>query len=337
MRRLCATLVIVGLLVACTNGMYDKAMEQGKLALANGEFQKALGSFELAKDEKPRNENANQYYKDVNAFLEVKRDVDEGNWQDAEEKARELLNSEELVTGLRMELKGIVEEVEVERALLDAIANRLAEIKITVDGGDAKAAQTSIAELKQDEEKKAIIDDFSAELAILEEDVVVQLKIQIDAAAEQEGMQAEKKKQQVTVEKKRQTPSGKRDRYFQKLYQIEASLSDLEYLTKDGVTSELIEAESERYKRWDDALNEIYGVLKTQISESEMNALREKQRVWIAYRNRTANAEGAKFAGGSAEPLACPNHLKDDPLALLDECLSNPFLRLTNTPIDHSR
>jgi len=77
-------------------------------------------------------------------------------------------------------------------------------------------------------------------------------------------------------------------------------LSDLEYLTKDGVTSELIEAESERYDRWDDALNEIYGVLKTQLSESEMNVLREKQRSWIACRDRTANAEGAKFAGGSS-------------------------------------
>ena len=75
MRRLGATLVLAGLLVGCTNGMYDKAMEQGKLALANGEFQKALGSFELAKDEKPSDDNANQYYIDVNEFLGVKRDV----------------------------------------------------------------------------------------------------------------------------------------------------------------------------------------------------------------------------------------------------------------------
>lgn len=304
MRRLCATLVLVVLLVGCTNGMYDNAIEQGKLALANGEFQKALGSFELAKDEKPSDDTANQYYKDVNAFLEVKRNVEEGNWEGAEEKARELLNSEELVTGLRRELESIVEAIEADRALFDAIANRLAEIEKTVDGGDAKAAQTAIAELKQDEEKKAMIDHFSAELASLEADVAVQLKKQIDAAAEQERIQAEKKKQQVTAEKKRQTPSGKRDTYYQKLHQIEASLSDLEYLTKDGVTSELIEAESERYERWDDVLNEIYGVLKTQLSKSEMNALREKQRSWIAYRDRTANAEGAKFAGGSAEPLA---------------------------------
>lgn len=295
MRRLDATLVLAGLLVGCTNAMYDKAMEQGKLALANGEFQKALGSFELAKDEKPSDDTANQYYEDVNAFLEVKRDVDEGNWKDAEEKACELLNSEELVTGLRKELEGIVEEVEAERALFDAIANRLAEIKKTVDGGDAKAVQSAIAELKQDEEKKAMIAHFSAELVRLEENVAVQLKKQLDAAAEQECIQAEKK---------RQTPSGKRDKYFQKLHHIEASLSDLEYLTKDGVTSDLIEAESERYERWDDALNEIYGVLKTQLTESEMNALREKQRSWLAYRDRTANAEGAKFAGGSAEPLA---------------------------------
>jgi len=35
-----------------------------------------------------------------------------------------------------------------------------------------------------------------------------------------------------------------------------------------------------------------------------MNVLWEKQRSWIAYRDRTANAEGAEFAGGSVEPLA---------------------------------
>ncbi|WP_353507049.1 MULTISPECIES: lysozyme inhibitor LprI family protein [unclassified Bacillus (in: firmicutes)] len=29
---------------------------------------------------------------------------------------------------------------------------------------------------------------------------------------------------------------------------------------------------------WDDALNEIYGVLKTQLSNNEMKALKEKQR-----------------------------------------------------------
>jgi len=286
--------------------MYDKAMEQGKLALANGEFQKALGSFELAKDEKPSDDTANQYYKDVNELLEVKHDVEEGNLEDAEEKARELLNSEDLVTGLRKEVESIVEEVERERVLFDAIANQLVEIKKTVDGGDAKAVQAVIDELKLDEEKKAMLDHFSSELASLEKDVAVQLKKQLDAAtaAEQERVQAAKKKQQVVAEKKRQTPSGKRDKYFQKLHQIEASLSDLEYLTKDGVTSELIEAESERYERWDDALNEIYGVLKTQLSESEMNVLWEKQRSWIAYRDRTANAEGAEFAGGSVEPLA---------------------------------
>ena len=303
MRRLGATLVLAGLLVGCTNGMYDKAMEQGKLALANGEFQKALGSFELAKDEKPSDDNANQYYKDVNAFLEVKLDVEEGNLEDAEEKAFQLLNSDDLVTGLRKELESIVEAVEGERALFDAIANQLTEIKKTVDGGDAKAAQAVIDELKLDEEKKVMLDHFSAELASLEEAVAVQLKKQLDAAAEQERVQAEKKKQQALAEKKRQTPLSKRDKFFQKLHQIEVSLSDLDYLIKDGVTSDLIEAESERYERWDDALNEIYGVLKTQLSESEMNALREKQRSWIAYRDRTANAEGTKFAGGSAEPL----------------------------------
>jgi len=154
MRGVVKTLVLAGLLVGCDNGMYEKAMEQEKLALANGEFQKALGSFELAKDEKPSDDNANQYYKDLNAFLEVKHEVEEGNLEDAEEKASELIKSDDLVTGLRKELESIVEAVEGERALFDAIANQLAEIKKTVNGGDSKAAQAAIAEVKQDEKKK---------------------------------------------------------------------------------------------------------------------------------------------------------------------------------------
>lgn len=36
------------------------------------------------------------------------------------------------------------------------------------------------------------------------------------------------------------------------------------------------EALGETYKRWDDALNEIYGVLEEQLSSSDMDELRGK-------------------------------------------------------------
>lgn len=63
------------------------------------------------------------------------------------------------------------------------------------------------------------------------------------------------------------------------------------------------QAEGEAWQLWDDALNEIYGVLKTQLSTSEMDALRTKQRAWITYRDNTAESESAEFKGGTMEGL----------------------------------
>ncbi|WP_281526479.1 lysozyme inhibitor LprI family protein [Intestinibacter bartlettii] len=63
-------------------------------------------------------------------------------------------------------------------------------------------------------------------------------------------------------------------------------------------------SEGEALELWDDALNEIYGVLKTQLSTSEMDALRTKQRAWIKYRNNTAESEAAEFGNGTMADLA---------------------------------
>lgn len=63
------------------------------------------------------------------------------------------------------------------------------------------------------------------------------------------------------------------------------------------------EAEWERYELWDALLNEVYGVLKTQLSDKEMQQLRTKQREWITYRDAKADEESLAYAGGTAEGL----------------------------------
>lgn len=100
-----------------------------------------------------------------------------------------------------------------------------------------------------------------------------------------------------------QTTVSKRYEYIQKLNNIEESLADLDYLYENGITSEMKEAESITYERWDDALNEIYGVLKTQLSTNEMDALRQEQRKWIIDRDNMAEADSLEFEGGTMESL----------------------------------
>lgn len=103
--------------------------------------------------------------------------------------------------------------------------------------------------------------------------------------------------------------SSKKDEYIKKLDDIEAGLGDLNALSATGITSDMIEAASKKYSRWDDALNEIYSYLKVQLSSSEMEALTEKQIEWIEYRDLTAKNESLMFEGGTMERVQYPETL----------------------------
>ena len=66
---------------------------------------------------------------------------------------------------------------------------------------------------------------------------------------------------------------------------------------------EMKQASSALFKKWDDVLNEIYGVLKNQLSGSEMELLRKEQREWIVLRDTSAEESASKYKGGTMEGL----------------------------------
>lgn len=94
-----------------------------------------------------------------------------------------------------------------------------------------------------------------------------------------------------------------KNEYINKLNSVEEGMSDLDYLYENGITVELIEAEETKLKRWDDMLNEIYSLLKIQLTESEMKELKSKQLSWIEYRDTTANNEASEEGGGSLSTI----------------------------------
>ena len=61
------------------------------------------------------------------------------------------------------------------------------------------------------------------------------------------------------------------------------------------------EAKSKILNKWDAALNEIYGVLKKQLSADEMSSLKVEQRNWIKQRDQKAKDESSVFTGGTME------------------------------------
>lgn len=94
--------------------------------------------------------------------------------------------------------------------------------------------------------------------------------------------------------------SNKKDEYLQKLNEIEDEVSKISY---DGDTLQMKEASSKVLKKWDDALNEIYAVLKSQLSSSEMELLKEEQIQWISIRDAGAEECASEFEGGTMYDL----------------------------------
>lgn len=92
--------------------------------------------------------------------------------------------------------------------------------------------------------------------------------------------------------------------YLQELDRIDMALTKLENSYENGSTAALTAGETESLKRWDKALNEIYGVLKEQLPPEEMEQLRQKQREWIGFRDLEADEAAAEFAVGTMEGVA---------------------------------
>ncbi|WP_435923561.1 lysozyme inhibitor LprI family protein [Paenibacillus sp. DYY-L-2] len=96
---------------------------------------------------------------------------------------------------------------------------------------------------------------------------------------------------------------GTKKAYIQKLDDIEKGLSDLQELYDEGTTVSMTKAAEEAYKRWDDALNEIYGALKNRLTEEDMAVLKKEQQAWITKRDEDAEKKAAEFKGGTMEAL----------------------------------
>lgn len=92
-----------------------------------------------------------------------------------------------------------------------------------------------------------------------------------------------------------------KDKYLKQLNDIENSLGDLNNQYNNGTQTEMNEAKSKILNKWDAALNEIYGVLKKQLSADEMSSLKVEQRNWIKQRDQKAKDESSVFTGGTME------------------------------------
>ena len=112
----------------------------------------------------------------------------------------------------------------------------------------------------------------------------------------------EEKKDTTVTEKKTDTKieESKKQIYLDKLEAIKVGLKDLDELYA-GSTIEMQYAAGQEYERWDVALNEIYGVLKTQLSKTEMSKLEKEEIQWIKDKEAEADKVSKEWEGGTGQ------------------------------------
>lgn len=130
-----------------------------------------------------------------------------------------------------------------------------------------------------------------------------------DAAVEKNNENTNEKEEKpvnVSIEKEAATPVAPvnetlKEKYLKILNDTKVRADNI--VPVDYTTPSLNQAEGERYELWDRLLNELYGVLKSQLSVKEMDQLRVKQREWIIYIDNKAKEASLVNEGGSAEQL----------------------------------
>ena len=77
-------------------------------------------------------------------------------------------------------------------------------------------------------------------------------------------------------------------------------LDELQNLETQG---DMTENARNRFRLWDNALNEEWKILMTLLPEEEKESLRAEERTWISRKEQAVEEAGAEAAGGSLQPM----------------------------------
>ncbi|OHW62288.1 hypothetical protein EUAN_13580 [Andreesenia angusta] len=284
---ICISLVTV-LGTGCTNSLADKAIEQGKLALSNKEYDKALTSFELALDEGADGEIA-ELVEVIKGYKEAEKLFTEGKLQDSE-KALESIGSKYQKYSIKSDVDSLKESISQKKKETEGIDSDIEEIYGLIKSSKYEEAKAKIEEIlgRDTVGSESQIKILNEQLDLIEASLVKKAEIEKSSNSNQ------------TTNSNQKKYVSKKQEYLDKMSKLEARLDEKsKYGYNDMTTAEMNAEADYYYKAWDDMLNEIWGVLKNQLPADEMENLREIQRDWIVYRDESAKSGASSFEGGS--------------------------------------
>lgn len=278
------------LLVGCANSIVKKSIAESKTFMGNKEYDKAIISLEIALDEDKENVEANKLYKIIDSYQKAKKSLDENNTVEAK-KILNSIDKEYEKYPIKDDIDNLKKELEKYDVEKEKINKHIAEAEKLFNETKYASCKTYLIDNVLGDETKGI----SGNKYVTDEQKQKAQELLNKCKAEEDKiLQEEEKKKQARAMK---------DKYIKKLNDVEAGFSDLDYLYESGFGVDLAEAEGRKFKRWDDMLNEIYKLLKTQLSKSEMDDLTQKQLAWLDYREITAKNAGADMGPSTGASL----------------------------------
>lgn len=257
------SLIVVALisisLVGCGNSLSNKAVEQGKLAMASHDYDKALSSFEIAINENTKDEEVKEMHDIIKEYKDAKKYIER----------EDIENTEKALNDVSDQYKKY------------AIKDDINELKIELEN-----LKTSLAESESEEKEQKETEE---------------VKEQKETKKPEES--SNKEKSDKPVDEVKQVAPSRVDEYLMKAGNTQASVSQVYYergIEEYGDNNHideavLIEAQQISYNKWDNLLNEIWGVLKEQLPKNQMDELRKTQRQWIKDKEARANSNPDEY------------------------------------------
>ena len=128
------------LMTGCGNKTFDKAMEEGKLAIASKEYEKAEGMFNLAIEEKKDDKEANALYNQIQKLIEAMKLKEEGKLEEVVVLCDDIEKIESKSEAIKKEANILKEECNTE-------LKQIEEVK--------KAVETSLVEENKNQESSS--------------------------------------------------------------------------------------------------------------------------------------------------------------------------------------
>ncbi|MBJ8005777.1 MULTISPECIES: hypothetical protein [Bacillus cereus group] len=190
------------LLAGCGDKTADKAIEQGKLALANKEYDKALASFSLALDEK--SDEAKILHTQTKKWMDAMKAKDEQKWDEANKLFGEVEETKGGISSLKEDAKKMKDELKSNKETLDTYNNKLSQAQELINNKSLDEAKQLLSTVQQETATNEKLKEYNQKAAQLMATVDMELtKIEDEKKQKEakEKKQAEEKKQ---VEEKKQ-------------------------------------------------------------------------------------------------------------------------------------